>query len=258
VATDRQAVYNACVTTTLEVERLCKDYRMGDKIVHALRGVQLRVAKGQFVALMGASGSGKSTLLHLAAGLDTPSSGSVRIDGHDIGVMSDYRRTLFRRERIGVIFQSFNLLPTLSARDNVSLPLMVAGMRSRDASTAADRSLAIVDLAARATHRPDALSGGEQQRVAIARALINNPSIVIADEPTGNLDSQHGTDIWRLLRRLSTDEGRTIFAVTHEAMGASYADRVLVMKDGQLVGELEPDGEGNVAMVAAGYQKLAS
>ncbi len=241
----------------LRVDNLCKSYRLGEEVVAALDCVSLAVEPGAFVALMGASGSGKSTLLHLAAGLDVPSSGTVEIEGRNLTLMGDRERTLFRRGRLGVVFQSFNLLPTLTARENVALPLLIAGARRADVDEKTSRMLETVDLTHRADHRPDAMSGGEQQRVAIARALVNAPAVVLADEPTGNLDSKHGLEIWRLLRRLASDEGRTIVAVTHEASGACFAERVVVLRDGGVVGEIEPSGEDDGHLVAARYQELA-
>ena len=241
----------------LRVENLCKDYTLGGEVVHALAGVSLEVKPGEFVALMGASGSGKSTLLHLIGGLDVPTSGRVEIEGRNLAEMSDRARTLFRRERIGVVFQAFNLLPTLSAAGNVALPLLPGGASKRVIAEKTSKLLATVDLSHRSRHRPQAMSGGEQQRLATARALINDPAIVLADEPTGNLDSKHATALWRLLRRLASEEGRTIVAVTHEAAGATYADRVVVLKDGQVVGEIEPGGENHATLVAARDQELA-
>ena len=241
----------------LRVENLRKDYTLGDEVVHALDGVSLEVKRGEFVALMGASGSGKSTLLHLIGGLDVPTSGRVEIEGRNLAEMSDRARTLFRRKRIGVVFQAFNLLPTLSAAENVALPLLLGGAGKRVIADKTSELLDTVDLAHRRRHRPQAMSGGEQQRLATARALVNDPAIVLADEPTGNLDSKHATALWQLLRRLANEQGRTIVAVTHEAAGATYADRVVVLKDGEIVGEIEPGGENHATLVAARYQELA-
>ncbi len=240
----------------LQIEELTKDYR-GGEVVHALRGINLTVEQGEFLAIMGASGSGKSTLLHLIGGLDLPTSGRLLVEGQDLAGMSDRRRTLFRRRRIGIIFQVFNLLPTLSAAENVALPLLVDGVGKALLDQKVGELLGLIDLSHRSTHRPQALSGGEQQRVAIARALVNDPAIVLADEPTGNLDSRHAEDIWKLLRRLASEHGCTIITVTHEASGAAYADRAIVLKDGVVVGEIETDGKGDAALVAASYAKLA-
>jgi putative ABC transport system ATP-binding protein len=244
------------MATVLETRDLRKDYR-GGEVIHALRGVDIQVQAGEFIAIMGASGSGKSTLLHLIGGLDLPTSGHVLVEGRDITGMTDRDRTIFRRRRLGVVFQTYNLLPTLSAEENVALPLLVDGAGRSALEEKVPELLELVDLAHRRTHRPQALSGGEQQRVAVARALINDPAILLADEPTGNLDSRHADEIWHLLRKLASEQGRTVISVTHEAAGAAFADRVLVLKDGLVVGEIEAHGEGDAALVAAGYAKLA-
>lgn len=242
----------------LQATGLSKAYDTGGEPVHALCDVSLTVEEGEFVTIMGASGSGKSTLLHLLGGLDRPTSGSAIIEGHDLAQMADRKRTRFRRRRLGVIFQAYNLLPTLSALENVALPAILDGTDPREADRRAHELLDRVDLAHRATHRPQALAGGEQQRVAIARALMNNPALIFADEPTGNLDTEHGTAIWRLLASLVSESGRTVLAVTHEADGAAYADRVVVLKDGRIVGEVKPDGEDHATAVAARYRELVS
>jgi putative ABC transport system ATP-binding protein len=241
----------------LEVHDLSKDYFGAGSVVNALRTVNLDVQRGEFIAIMGASGSGKSTLLHLLGGLDLPTAGTITIEGHNLTRMSDRERTLFRRRRLGIVFQAFNLLPSLSAHENISLPRIVDGANAEDVDPRTRDLLTAVDLAHRADHRPQALSGGEQQRVALARALVNDPAIVLADEPTGNLDSHHAEDIWRLLRRLATEQERTIVAVTHEAVGAAHADRIVVLKDGQIVGEIAPHGDGDASLVAARYTELA-
>ncbi|GMV98734.1 MAG: ABC transporter ATP-binding protein [Phycisphaerae bacterium] len=246
------------MSTILAVENLVKTYRLGEEVVHALAGVSLAVEAGRLVAIMGASGSGKSTLLHLTGGLDLPDSGTVRVEGHDLTRMSDRQRTLFRRRRMGIIFQAYNLLPTLTAAENVAVPLLVDGVGARDVAARVREVVALVHLEARANHRPQALSGGEQQRVAIARALLNDPAVILADEPTGNLDSLQAEEIWKLLRRLAHELGKTVLMVTHEAAAASYADRVLVLKDGRLVGTIEDMEPGNAALVAARYTQLAS
>ena len=245
------------MATVLETQNLSKEYRGGGEVVHALCGIDLTVEQGQFIAVMGASGSGKTTLLHLMGGLDLPTSGRVLVEDRDITLMSDRARTLYRRRRVGIVFQAFNLLPTLSAEENVALPLLVDGVGKAASDAKVRELLELADLAHRRTHRPQALSGGEQQRVAIARALVNDPAIVLADEPTGNLDSCHADDIWRLLRKLVSEHGSTVIAVTHEAPAAAYADRVIVLKDGQAVGEIEADGKGDAALVSASYTKLA-
>ncbi len=241
----------------LQVEELRKDYVMGREIVHALDGVSLTVPPGEFVAVMGASGSGKSTLLHLIGGLDLPTSGRVLIEGADITAMGDRRRTLFRRRRLGVIFQTFNLLPTLTAAENVALPLLVDGTARGDFHLQAKTVLASVDMKHRLDHRPQALSGGEQQRVAIARALLNEPALLLADEPTGNLDSRHAEAIWELLRRLVDERGCTVIAVTHEPGGARHADRIIVLKDGGIVGTIDQARDMDASLVATRYTELA-
>ncbi len=241
----------------LDVHELCKNYTGLGDVVHALQGVSISVENGEFIAIMGASGSGKSTLLHLLGGLDRPTSGRIVIEGNDLTQMTDRQRTLFRRRRLGIVFQAFNLLPSLSAQENICLPRIVDGANSDAVDAKTRELLAVVDLAHRGHHRPQALSGGEQQRVALARALVNDPAMVLADEPTGNLDSHHADDIWRLLRKLATDQGRTIMAVTHEATGAAYADRIVVLKDGRIVGEIAPHGDGDASLVAARYTELA-
>ncbi|MFQ5590432.1 MAG: ABC transporter ATP-binding protein [Phycisphaerae bacterium] len=242
----------------LEVTGLGKAYTGGGTVVQALVGIELSVRQGEFVAVMGASGSGKSTLLHLLGGLDKPSSGSILIENHELGKMTDRERTLFRRRRLGIIFQAYNLLPTLTALENVSLPAMVDGREAGRTREQADRLLGLVNMRQRAEHRPDALSGGEQQRVAIARALMNDPVVVLADEPTGNLDTRHAQSIWKLLSTLVHRDGRTVVAVTHEATGAAFADRIVVLKDGRHIGEIKPDGEWHASVVAARYTALVS
>jgi len=241
----------------LRVENLHKRYLLGPTVVHALRGVCLEARPGEFIAIMGASGSGKSTLMHLIGGLDLPDEGHVYIEGHDITRLSDRQRTLFRRRRLGVIFQAYNLLPTLTARENVSLPLLVDAVPIEEIERRTEEMIRLVHLQDRAGHRPQAMSGGEQQRVAIARSLLNDPALLLADEPTGNLDSKHAHEIWELLRRLSSELGKTVLMVTHEAAAASFADRVLVLKDGELVGHIEPTEAGNATLVATRYQELA-
>jgi putative ABC transport system ATP-binding protein len=217
----------------IETESLSRTYRMGTATVHALREVTLTIPAGEFVALMGASGSGKSTLLHLLGCLETPTAGRYRLEGREVSALSKDERARLRNHRIGFIFQNFNLLPRLSALENVALPLWYR-RDSRDGQRKAAQALARVGLAARAHHWPNALSGGERQRVAIARALVAQPAILLADEPTGNLDSATGADIMALLVELSR-EGRTILVVTHDPNIAAHAHRRLHMRDGQIV-----------------------
>jgi putative ABC transport system ATP-binding protein len=216
---------------------LTRTYGEGGSAVHALRGVSLEVPEGQFTAVMGPSGSGKSTLMHLLAGLDTPDAGSVRIAGEDITRMSDRELTRLRRRHIGFVFQSFNLLPTLSAQENVLLPLAIAGRKPEP--EAVDELMERMGLAERRDHKPAQLSGGQQQRVAVARALVTRPTVLFADEPTGNLDSAAGADVLSLLRDAVDLDGQTTVMVTHDSRAAAIADRVLFLADGQIVADLE-------------------
>jgi putative ABC transport system ATP-binding protein len=236
---------------------LQKVYLTAGNRVAALTGVDLNVSAGEFCAIMGASGSGKSTLLYLVGGLTPPSAGSVHVEGRDLATMSDRERTVFRRRRLGIIFQEYNLLPTLTARENVALPLLLEGQSVRQCRVRVDELLETVHLGDRADHRPDALSGGEQQRVAIARALLNDPAIILADEPTGNLDSRQSAEIWGLLRGVAQAQRKTILMVTHEAQGAAFADRVVVLKDGRIIGAFDLKGTADAALVAHRYQELA-
>jgi len=219
-----------------------KVYGQGEAAVHALAGVDVEFLRGELTAIMGPSGSGKSTLMHCMAALDRPSGGRVVIDGVDVGSLRDAGLTRLRRERIGFVFQSFNLIPTLTAAENITLPLDIAG-RPVDRAWF-DTVVDTVDLRDRLRHRPTELSGGQQQRVACARALVSRPAIVFADEPTGNLDSRSSADILGFLRSSVDDFGQTVVMVTHEPSAAAYADRVLFLADGKLVGELrEPTAE---------------
>jgi putative ABC transport system ATP-binding protein len=221
----------------LAVRDATKSYRQGDAEVKALAGVTLDVAAGEFVAVVGPSGSGKSTLLHLMGGLDVPSSGDVLIDGAPISRMSDDEVTVFRRRSIGFVFQFFNLLPTLSAEENVALPLLLDGRRPRDVRDRVAAALDAVGLAHRRTHRPDEMSGGEMQRAAIARALVIEPKVILADEPTGNLDSATGEQILDLIRRANRERGATVVMVTHDAKAAARGSRLVTMRDGVVVGD---------------------
>lgn len=222
----------------LEAIGVTKQYDMGEVTVTALREVSFSVAKGEFVAVMGPSGSGKSTLLHLLGGLDEPSSGEIALAGHTITQLSDDEVTVVRRRKVGFIFQFYNLVPTLTAAENVALPLLIDGQRLDDYKEKIGKLLAMVGLADRRDHKPDQMSGGQQQRVAIARAFVNDPEIVLADEPTGNLDSQSGTAILVLLRESAAALQQTIVMVTHDPRAASYADRVVFLKDGRIVQKL--------------------
>jgi putative ABC transport system ATP-binding protein len=216
---------------------LGKRYGEGDVVVHALRDVDVAFAPGTFTAIMGPSGSGKSTLMHILAGLDRPTSGWAEIDGTRLDELSDHDLTLLRRERIGFIFQSYNLLPVLTAEENILLPLRIGG-RKPDQEWLATLIQA-VGLGDRLGHRPAEMSGGQQQRVAVARALINRPAVIFADEPTGNLDSKAGKEVLALLRRAVDDFGQTIVMVTHDAASAAAADRLLFIADGRIVDDLD-------------------
>ncbi|MCM0619860.1 ABC transporter ATP-binding protein [Nocardioides bruguierae] len=219
------------------VRDLRKTYREGDSVVHALDGVTLDLEAGRFTAVMGPSGSGKSTLMHCCAALDTPTSGSVRVGETELAGLGDDALTRLRREEIGFVFQSFNLVPTLTAEENITLPLAIAGRRPDPAWF--DRVVETVGLRDRLGHRPQQLSGGQQQRVAVARALVGRPRIVFADEPTGNLDSRAGAEVLGLLRRSVDEAGQTVVMVTHDPVAAAWTDRVVLLADGRVVDTLE-------------------
>jgi len=218
----------------IELLNVTKIYHQGNNPVVALDGLSLKISKGEFVAVTGKSGCGKSTLINIIGGLDSPDQGQVMIKGKDITQMDDRRLTLFRRDQIGIIFQFFNLLPILSLKENIALPHLLKGNSDRLNETI-DHLLHEMDLYERRHHKPHELSGGEMQRVAICRALINDPELVLADEPTGNLDSASGRQVLDILRRLKNERGKTILLVTHSQEGAAIADRVLNMKDGKLL-----------------------
>ena len=231
----------------LEAQALRKQYNMGEHTVDALAGVDFAVGKGEFVAIMGPSGSGKSTLLHLLGGLDKPSGGEVTLTGRRLSVLDDNQTTLVRRHNVGFVFQFFNLLPTLTMEENIALPLIIDGQDLRKHQERIDALLELVGLTDRRRHKPDQLSGGEQQRVAIARALVTEPAIVLADEPTGNLDSKTGTTIMELLRRSCDELGQTIVVVTHDPRAAAYADRAVFLRDGNIVSTVVCDGLGDMS-----------
>lgn len=218
----------------VETENLTRIYGSGETQVNALDGVSLHVDTGEFVAVMGPSGCGKSTLLHMIGGLDRPSDGVVKIEGQDLSSLNDDELTDLRREHIGFIFQLFNLIPTLNALDNTALPLVLGGMKPVDAQVRAVEWLEKLEIADRSTHRPDELSGGERQRIAIARALVTDPSLILADEPTGNLDSKATHEFAALLRDTVDRWGRSILLVTHDPRISSYADRIIYLKDGRI------------------------
>jgi putative ABC transport system ATP-binding protein len=232
---------------------LVRRYGEGDTAVEALRGVSLGIEAGRMTAIMGPSGSGKSTLMHLLAGLDTPTEGTVVVDGIDITKLSEKKLTKLRRDTIGFVFQFFNLLPMLTAEENVTLPLEIAGKKVDREWL--DELLDAVGIAQRRTHRPAELSGGQQQRVAVARALVTKPKVLFADEPTGNLDSQSSKEVLQLLRRSVDEWGQTIVMVTHDAGAAAMADRILFIADGRIVRDLE---ESTAAEVLAAMQEVSS
>jgi putative ABC transport system ATP-binding protein len=232
--------------TVLKAESLYRYYEIGKHRVTALDGVNFEVEKGEFVAIMGPSGSGKSTLLHLLGGLDQPSKGEVTLDGQQLSGLSDKKVTLARRHNVGFVFQFFNLLPTLTAEENITLPLIIDGKKKRRYQERIDGLLDLVGLTDRRDHKPDQLSGGEQQRVALARALVTEPAIVLADEPTGNLDSKTGKAIMELLRRSCEQLNQAIVAVTHDTRAAVYSDRIVFLNDGKIIHELHLDEASSV------------
>ena len=217
----------------LEVKDLCKVYGEGDTAVHAVDHVSFEVEKGEFVAIVGASGSGKSTLMNLIGGIDRPTAGKVMIDGEDLYALSESERAIFRRRNIGMIFQFYNLIPTLTAEENIMLPFLLDKRRPEKAKV--KELLALLGLEARATHLPSALSGGQQQRVSIGRALINDPAFILADEPTGNLDSQSGREVMALLHMANRKYHQTVLLITHDERIALSADRILTIGDGKLL-----------------------
>jgi putative ABC transport system ATP-binding protein len=241
----------------LQVENVTKRFQQGSAKVEALKNASLNIQRGQFVAVMGASGSGKSTLLHVMAGLTSTDEGRILVDGQDLSAMSDHDRTLFRRRRIGLVFQAFNLIPTLTAWDNALLPALADG-RGNGMDDRLHDLFNRLGLSERSRHRPDALSGGEQQRVAVARAMIGDPSIILADEPTGSLDSVTGQSICRLLQQLCKEQGRTIVLVTHEPAVAVWAERIVVLKDGKVLTELQAELSGDVNALATHYQDVVN
>jgi putative ABC transport system ATP-binding protein len=228
------------VALSIEMSDVVREYRAGGHPVRALDGITMRIDGGQFVSVVGPSGSGKSTLLHLLGALDSPDSGSIRFNGVEIATMTDDQQSSFRRHKVGFIFQFFNLLPTLSAWENVAIPRLLDGQRLRRVRPDAVRLLEIVGLGHRVDHRPAEMSGGEMQRVAVARALMMDPPLILADEPSGNLDSATGTAIVELLRSVAHDEGvdRSVVMVTHNSEAASAADRVITLQDGAVKSDI--------------------
>lgn len=222
------------------VTALSKHYRRGKQVIEALKGINLGIEEGEFIAIMGPSGCGKSTLLHLLGGLDRPTSGSVVVADHDLSRLDEEALAAFRRHHIGFVFQFFNLLPTLSAQENVALPLVALGMNGAERRRRALEALEMVGLAHRASHKPHELSGGEQQRVAIARAIVARPKLILADEPTGDLDSQNAALVVALLKGLNRDLGLTLVVATHNPEVAAGAHRTLLLRDGQVIEERLP------------------
>jgi putative ABC transport system ATP-binding protein len=219
---------------TIALRDITKVYQMGDTTVHALAGVSFDVAAGEFVAIMGPSGSGKSTLMNILGCLDRPTSGSYALDGHEVATLSDDALAIIRNRKIGFVFQSFNLLPRMSALQNVALPMVYAGVDAKTRTERAAKALALVGLENRQHHKPNELSGGQRQRVAIARSLVNDPAIIMADEPTGNLDTKSGDEIMDIFRDLN-NQGRTVVLITHEPDIAACAKRVVHVRDGQII-----------------------
>lgn len=242
--------------TLIRTERLTKMYGDGGHPVRALYDVSLEIAAGEFLAVMGPSGSGKSTLLYLLGGLDRPTSGTVRLRDTDLSTLSDKALSRLRRQELGFVFQFYNLLPVLGAHENVAMPLILDGVKREEALQRAAEALAKVGLGERATHRPAELSGGEQQRVALARALVTDPALILADEPTGNLDSQASDEVVALLCRAASDWGRTIVMVTHDPRIAAHADRIVFLRDGEIVDENQLKGQGNADQIRAQLGRL--
>ena len=222
----------------LDLKGITKEYKLGKTIVRALRGLDLNIEEGEIVAIMGPSGSGKSTLMHIVGALDTPTGGTAILDGQDLQRLKERQLVTLRGKKVGFVFQTFNLIQTLSAQQNVELPMIFQGIRKGERARRAKELLSKVGLADRVRHRPNELSGGERQRVAIARALANDPEIILADEPTGNLDSESGAPILALLKKLSTDDGRTVIIVTHDPDATAIADRIVRLRDGCVVEEM--------------------
>lgn len=222
----------------LALKEVTKDYKLGKVVVHALRGLDLTIERGEIVAIMGPSGSGKSTLMHILGCIDVPTAGEAAIEGTQIKSLNERQLVALRGRKIGFVFQTFNLMQTLSAQQNVELPMIFQGINRRERAQRAVELLANVGLADRVHHRPNELSGGERQRVAIARALANDPEILLADEPTGNLDSESGETILNLLKRLSVEDGRTVIIVTHDPDAAAIAGRIVRLRDGRVVEEV--------------------
>ena len=236
----------AVSAAAIHAESLCRHYRMGESVIRAVDGISLKVRSGEFVALLGSSGSGKSSVLNLIAGLDHPTSGSVEVQGHNLARLSREELARYRLHTVGMVFQSFNLIASMTIAENVELPMRFAEVDRAKRDDLAHEALTRVGLAARMKHRPSELSGGEQQRAALARALINHPRLLLADEPTGNLDSRTGTEIMNMVREFNQQLGMTVVMVTHErALAERYAERLIFLADGKVIGE-----ESNPTLIA--------
>ncbi len=223
----------------LDLKEITKEYKLGETVVRALRGLDLSIEEGEIVAIMGPSGSGKSTLMHIIGALDTPSNGAAFLDGQDLEQLKEKQLVALRGKKIGFVFQTFNLIQTLTAQQNVELPMVFQGIRRAERAERAKELLGKVGLADRVRHKPSELSGGERQRVAIARALANDPEIILADEPTGNLDTESGASILEMLKGLRVDDGKTVIIVTHDPEATAIADRVIQLRDGHVVEEVQ-------------------
>jgi putative ABC transport system ATP-binding protein len=222
----------------LDLKGITKDYALGQTVVRALRGLDLAIERGEIVAIMGPSGSGKSTLMHVLGALDTPTEGTASLEGHNLEELNEDELVTLRGRKVGFVFQTFNLIQSLTAQQNVELPMIFLGVKKSARAERARALLEKVGLGERVAHRPNELSGGERQRVAIARALANDPEIILADEPTGNLDSETGATILELLKRLSIDEGKTMILITHDPDAAAIASRIVRLRDGRVVQEV--------------------
>jgi putative ABC transport system ATP-binding protein len=220
--------------SVIEAVDLCKSFQLGVDTVEILKDINVTIEKGEFVSIMGPSGSGKSTLLYLVGGLDKPTSGSIKINGKELSVMKDKEESIMRRRDVGFVFQFYNLIPNLNVEENVMLPILLDGKKMKDYKESLDEILEIVGLSDRRRHTPRELSGGQQQRVAIARALINDPEIILADEPIGNLDSKTGTEVMTLLQKINREKNKTIVQVTHSEESAEYGNRVIRVRDGKV------------------------
>ena len=219
----------------IEAVGLCKTFNLGEMEVEVLKNIDLNIHKGDFVSIMGPSGSGKSTLLYLLGGLDKPTSGSIKINGKELSTMKDKEQSIMRRRDVGFVFQFYNLIPNLDVEDNIMLPILLDGKKMKDYKDRLDEILEIVDLSSRRKHTPRELSGGQQQRVAIARALINEPDVIFADEPIGNLDSKSGTDVMELLQKINIKNNKTIVQVTHSKEAAEYGKKIIYVRDGKIL-----------------------